>query len=242
MRLMSSGSFITFEGGDGTGKSTQIKLFLDYLSSNDVEYIFTREPGGTAIGERVRQILLDPASGEMEDMTEVMLYAAARAQLAREVIMPALCAGKVVVCDRWVDSSIVYQGLAKDLLGSSGGYDGDLSAANSDLCNGLDIDAERKHEIAVTTVNAYATGGLEPDVTILLDLDPAEALGRAGGKNGKLDRIEAKGNEYHRAVRESYLALADRVARIRVVNAAGPPEAVHARVLDAVSSVVEILR
>ena len=221
---MSRGIFITFEGGDGTGKSTQIKLFLDFLRNNNVEFIFTREPGGTAIGERVRKILLDPSYGEMEDMTEVMLYAAARAQLAREVIMPALSAGKVVVCDRWVDSSIVYQGLAKDSFSPS-------------LNN-----KDESHEAAVTAVNAYATGGLEPDVTVLLDLDQDKALGRAGGKTGSLDRIESKGNEYHRAVRESYLALAEREARIRIVNAAGTPKAVHERVLGVIRPVMEIGR
>ena len=249
---MSRGVFITFEGGDGTGKSTQIKLFLDFLRNNNVEFIFTREPGGTAIGERVRQILLDPSCGEMEDMTEVMLYAAARAQLAREVIIPALGAGKVVVCDRWVDSSIVYQGLAKDLMKSPGFVGEDLSAGLDESLSGAEYDmaesyeaehySAESHEAAVTAVNEYATGGLEPDVTILLDLDPKKALGRAGGKSGSLDRIESKGNEYHRAVRESYLALAECEARIRIVNAAGTPKAVHERVLEVVRPVVGIGR
>jgi dTMP kinase len=215
---MPRGSFITFEGGDGTGKSTQLTLFLEYLRGKGIEYVFTREPGGTAIGERVRAILLDPACGEMEDMTEALLYAAARAQLAREVIRPALDAGTLVVCDRWVDSSIVYQGAAKAM-----------------------IDISSDPETAVRTINAYATDGLAPDVTILLDLDPSEALGRAQGAEGGPDRIEAKGEDYHRAVRESYLALAEREARFRIVNAAGSPEAVHARVLDAVKSAVELV-
>jgi dTMP kinase len=216
---MPRGSFITFEGGDGTGKSTQLALFLEYLQTHEIAHIFTREPGGTGIGERIRQILLDPACAEMEDMTEALLYAAARAQLAREIIRPAMDAGKLVVCDRWVDSSIVYQGLAKDLMHGRGGS-----------------------EEAVRAVNAYATDGLIPDVTILLDLDPAEALGRARSADGRPDRIEAKGISYHRAVRESYLSLAEREARVRVVDAAGPPEAVHARVIDAVQQAVEITK
>jgi dTMP kinase len=210
---MSAGKFITFEGGDGTGKSTQIALFLTYLHTNGIEHIFTREPGGTPIGERIRGILLDPACTEMEDMTEALLYAAARAQLTREVIRPALDAGKLVVCDRWIDSSIVYQGMAKAMMDFPGGQ-----------------------EEAVRAVNVYATDGIEPDVTILLDLDPAEALGRVQDATGSLDRIEAKGADYHRAVRESYLALAEQEARIRVVDAAGTPEAVRVRVLEAVQS------
>ncbi|GHU61276.1 thymidylate kinase [Clostridia bacterium] len=215
---MPGGKFITFEGGDGTGKSTQIALFLEYLQREGIEYIFTREPGGTAISERIRQILLDPACGEMADMTEVLLYAAARAQLARELILPARNDGKLVVCDRWVDSSIVYQGMAKEMM--------DLLAGQ---------------EEAVRVVNGFATVGMEPDVTILLDLDPAEALGRAQGPDGSLDRIESRGEDYHRAVRESYLALAEQEARIRVVDAAGSAEAVHARVLAAVLSATELV-
>lgn len=199
------GKFITFEGGDGSGKSTQIRLAADWLTAAGFEVLLTREPGGTRIGEMIRALLLDPENTDMMDMTEMLLYAAARAQLAREVIEPALAAGRLVVCDRWVDSSLVYQGAA----------------------HGLD-DAVRK-------VNAFAAEGLfSPEVTILLDLDPNEALARATAVGDGGDRIEALGVEYQRQVREAYQKLAEREpSRIHVIEASGSPEEVHIRVRSA---------
>ena len=139
---MDNGLFITFEGGDGAGKSTQIDLLADHLRSRGCEVLLTREPGGTKISEKIRGVLLDPENREMAPVTEMMLYAAARAQLVAEVIKPALSEGKVVICDRFLDSSLAYQSYGRDL--------GD----------------------AVLEVNQYAIDGCMPDVTIYLRVDP----------------------------------------------------------------------
>ena len=139
---MDNGLFITFEGGDGAGKSTQIDLLADHLRSRGCEVLLTREPGGTKISEKIRGVLLDPENREMAPVTEMMLYAAARAQLVAEVIKPALNEGKVVICDRFLDSSLAYQSYGRDL--------GD----------------------AVLEVNQYAIDGCMPDVTIYLRVDP----------------------------------------------------------------------
>ena len=112
---MNRGYFITFEGGDGSGKSTQIGILRDSLIATGYDVVLTREPGGTAISEKIRELILDPENGEMDDMTEAFLYAAARAQLVRQLIKPALEEGKVVICDRFVDSSIAYQAYGRGL-------------------------------------------------------------------------------------------------------------------------------
>ena len=203
------GKFITFEGGDGSGKSTQIRLAIQWLCESGEDVLLTREPGGTPIGEKIRGVLLDPDNAEMTDMTEMLLYAAARAQLAREIIEPVLKAGRNVVCDRWADSSMVYQGAARG-LGK-----------------------------AVRVVNEYAAGELfSPDATILLDLDPEEALKRAAGEGG-IDRIEALGISYQEKVRAAYLELAAECPdRIHVIDASGSVEEVHARVRKALTGVL----
>lgn len=139
---MTRGYFITFEGGDGSGKSTQIALLRDWLMQAGYDVILTREPGGTRISEKIRELILDPDNQEMADMTEALLYAAARAQLVSQMIKPALAEGKVVICDRFVDSSIAYQAYGRGL--------GD----------------------AVGVINSYAVDGCMPDLTILLRLDP----------------------------------------------------------------------
>jgi len=197
------GKFITFEGGDGCGKSTQIELAAEYLAEEGYDFLLTREPGGTLIGEKIRAILLDPDNAEMADMCEMLLYAAARAQIAKEVIEPALAAGRLVICDRWTDSSIVYQGAARGL--------GE----------------------AVRAVNAHAAGELfTPDATILLCLEPEEALSRAAAAAaGNGDRIEALGAGYQERVHSAYLRLADsEPKRFHVIDAKGSPEEVHSRV------------
>lgn len=205
----SRGKFITFEGGDGCGKSTQIKLAAEFLRAEGYDFLLTREPGGTRIGESVRSILLDPENSEMTDMTEMLLYAAARAQIAREIIEPALAGGRLVICDRWADSSMVYQGAARGI--------GE----------------------AVRVVNAYAAGDLfTPDATILLDLEPEEALGRLAAAGGGRDRIEALGEEYQISVRAAYLQLAAcEPDRFYVVDAGGSPDEVHARVKTALEEI-----
>jgi thymidylate kinase len=207
--LNKRGKFITFEGGDGCGKSTQIRLAANWLQKSGFDFLLMREPGGTIIGEKIREILLDPDNDEMTDMTEMLLYAAARAQLAREVIEPSIAAGKLVICDRWVDSSMVYQGGARGL--------GEV----------------------VRTVNTIAAGDLfSPDATIFLDLDPEEALKRAKGESGG-DRIEALGIEYQKKVRQAYLELASiENTRVHVIDACGTPEEVHSRVLSALEAIL----
>ncbi len=142
MKPLGRGIFISIEGPDGSGKSTQIENIKDYFRKKGIDYVFTREPGGTAIGERIREIILDKGCKEMDYMTEAMLYAAARAQDVAQVIRPALGAGKIVICDRFVDSSIAYQGYGRKL--------GD----------------------AVTIINGYAVGECIPDLTFLMKLDP----------------------------------------------------------------------
>ena len=143
-----SGIFITFEGPDASGKTTQIRLLREYLEEKGIPYLITREPGGTAISEKIRNLILDKAHSEMCPVTEALLYAASRAQLVREVIQPALQEGKVVISDRYVDSSIAYQGYGRGL--------GDM----------------------VRAINEPATGGLRPDATFLLKTDPASMRSR----------------------------------------------------------------
>ena len=145
---MNRGFFITFEGGDGSGKSTQISILRESLIQKGYDVILTREPGGTEISEKIRELILDPANGEMDDMTEAFLYAAARAQLVRQLIKPALDEGKVVICDRFVDSSIAYQAYGRGLGDSVG------------------------------VINTYAVDGCMPDITILLKLDPEKGSSR----------------------------------------------------------------
>ena len=149
---MKRGLFITVEGGDGSGKSTQLDNIKKYLSEHGIPCVFTREPGGTAIGEKIREVILDPANGEMSDMTEALLYAASRAQIIRELVRPALESGKCVVCDRFVDSSIAYQGYGRG-LGS-----------------------------AVEEINSYAIDGLMPDHTFFFDVSPEKAMERLAGR------------------------------------------------------------
>ncbi len=193
-----SGLFVTLEGIDRSGKTTQAKLLIEALGDDAVG---VREPGGTEAGERVRELLKDP-SLDLSGEAEALLFAAARAELVRQVIRPALDAGKVVVSDRFLDSSLAYQGAAR----------------------GLGVDE-------VAAVNALATGGLRPDLTLLLDLDPDAAHARAGEE----DRFEAEGAELQRAVADAYSEMADAdPARWRRIPAARPPEEVHADVLAAV--------
>lgn len=150
---MSKGYFITFEGGDGSGKSTQIGLLKEYLENRGYDVLLTREPGGTAISEKIRNIILDPENSEMADMTEAMLYAAARAQLVAQVIRPAINEGKIVICDRFVDSSIAYQSFGRGL--------GD----------------------SVSIINSFGIGECMPDMTILLKVNPEVGSGRIKGRD-----------------------------------------------------------
>ncbi|MCR5009836.1 MAG: dTMP kinase [Clostridia bacterium] len=157
---MSKGLFISFEGGDGSGKTTQFRLFAEYLRNRGFDVVTTREPGGTRISEKIRNLLLDPECTEMASTTEAFLFAASRAQHVEELIRPSVDAGKIVLCDRFVDSSIVYQGFGRG-LGES-----------------------------VKAINDYAVAGLYPDATFLLDISPEEGRKRNGktGKNDRLEK------------------------------------------------------
>ena len=206
------GHFITFEGIEGCGKTTQIKLLAEALRKGGHETVLTREPGGTTIGERVRSVLLDSAHQSMAPIAELLLYAAARNQHVEEVILPALNAGKTVLCDRYADATTAYQGAARD------------------------IDPK-----ILSDVHAIATEGLWPELTVLLDL-PAEAgLARALDRNrkdedaAKEDRFEREALEFHERVRSGYLAIAkSEPTRFAVIDASVGIEELHTRVLSAV--------
>jgi len=197
-----AGMFVTFEGIDRSGKSTQARLLADALGDSALS---VREPGGTAVGERVRELLKDTAI-TIGGRAEALLFAAARAELVAEVIRPALEDGKVVISDRFLDSSLAYQGAAR----------------------GLGVDEVRR-------VNEFATGGLAPHLTLLLDLPEAAAAERAGVE---VDRFEEEGEGLQRSVRAAYedLVAADPDRWVRI-DAARAPQAVHADVLAAVERV-----
>ena len=198
--------FITFEGVEGSGKSTQIQALRESLEARGSRVLTTREPGGCPIADAIRAILLDPANHALLPRAELLLYAAARAQHVEQVIRPALAQGRIVLCDRYADATTAYQG---------GG-------------RGLDADL-------VATLNHIAATGLIPDLTVLLDLPVELGLTRARRRNlddALLDegRFEMEGLDFHRQVRSAYLALAERDARFRIVDATGPAELVAARV------------
>ncbi len=191
------GIFITMEGPDGAGKSTQIELLKSYLTEQGFEVLITREPGGTVISEAVRGVLLNPEYKEMKPETELLLYAAARAQLVGEVIGPAADAGKAVISDRFVDSSVVYQGIAR----------------------GLGVET-------VYSVNRPAIGEYMPDVTFLLDL-PAEVGIARKKNQAELDRMEQESLDFHRKVAEGYRTLAERdPERIKTIDATLPVDTI----------------
>ena len=172
------GKFITFEGCDGCGKSTQLRLLSEYLEKNGVPHIFTREPGGGKISEAIREILLNGKNSEMTDACEALLYAAARVQHLSDRVEPALNEGKLVVCDRYVDSSLSYQAYARGL--------------------GTDF---------IGKINAYALEHYLPDVTVFIDLTPEAAFKRKHGADEN-DRLEQAGMAFHRRVYEGYKAIA----------------------------------
>jgi dTMP kinase len=197
------GIFITLEGIEGSGKTTQAERLREFLAAKGMEVVVTREPGGSPIAEKIRDILLDPRNVKMAAMTELFLYEASRTQHVDEIIRPALEAGKAVICDRFFDASSAYQGNAR----------------------GLDMGV-------VSGLNLLATGGITPNLTILLDLPVEIGLERLG-KN--LDRIESEAVEFHQRVREGYLKIAAREKkRIKVVDASGAIDDISVRVLAAV--------
>ena len=208
--IMSKGLFITFEGIDGCGKSTQINMLSDHLKSGGRSVVLLREPGGTVVGEKIRSVLLDKKNDGMDPVCELLLFEAARAQIVRELIRPAIDDGSIVICDRFFDSTYAYQGYARGL--------------------GADM---------VRDLNLTATSGLEPDITFLLDIDPEEALKRRGIRGDGDDRMEALGIAFQRKVRQGYLDLAGRFGRVYKVDASGTPEQIFDQVRNKTESILE---
>lgn len=175
---MARGKFITFEGCDGSGKSTQLRLLSEYLTKAGIPHIFTREPGGGKISEAIREILLSGKNMEMTDECEALLYAASRVQHLNDKVEPALSEGKLVICDRYVDSSLAYQAYARGL--------------------GVEF---------VSKINAFALEKYRPDVTVFIDLTPEAAFLRKHGADEN-DRLEQAGMAFHKRVYEGYKAVA----------------------------------
>lgn len=195
--------FITIEGPDGSGKTTQIDLLKEYLIEKGHKVHLTREPGGTKISEEIREIILSVENEEMCDMTEALLYASARAQHVGQKIRPLLEKGEVVICDRFVDSSVAYQGAARGL--------------------GQEV---------IEGINAYATGGLEPDVTFLLYVNAEEGIKRKKNQQ-TLDRLEKEKVDFHKKVCKAYKELVKRhPERIRFIDASKSIEDIHGEILD----------
>jgi len=198
------GFFVTFEGIDGSGKSTQAAMLADWLRADGVQVVHTREPGGSPLGHVVRHVFLHRPEFELQVETEVLLMGADRAEHVARVIRPALERGQTVLCERYIDSTTAYQGYG--------------SGCGEELL---------RH---IRTINAFATGGLEPDVTFLLDIDPQVAASR---RTGAADRVEAKGLAYQRRVREGYLHLARAFPqRIVLLNGAAPPDQLHRQIVE----------
>ncbi|HSG08708.1 MAG TPA: dTMP kinase [Longimicrobiales bacterium] len=196
--MASTGRFVVLEGGEGAGKSTQAALLSAWMTQKGIAHRVVREPGGTAVGEAIRSVVLGRTDLEMPPETELFLMLAARAAFVREVVRPALEAGEVVLADRFSLSTLAYQGYGR----------------------GLDLKAVRR---AVE----LATGGLEPDVYVVLDVPVREgaARQRQGGKNP--DRIEGEGEDFLDRVRAGYLELSESEPRVRVIHGGGSPETVH---------------
>ncbi len=195
--------FISFEGPEGSGKTTQIGLLAAALAARGQSVITTREPGGTRIGDAIRAVLLDADHTEMSARAEALLFNAARAQLVEQVIRPGLARGETVLCDRYGDSTLAYQGYG-----------------------------HRQPLAPLRQLIEYATQGLTPDLTIYLDLDVHEGLKRKrAGAQGEWNRMEEKALTYHQAVRQGYLEMAAGATRWLVVDADQPAEQIHAQIL-----------
>ncbi|MGI5840057.1 MAG: dTMP kinase [bacterium] len=204
------GLLITIEGVDGSGKSTQMDLLQKYLAERGYPVIRTLEPGGTKIGTQIREILLSCRNAEMAELTELLLYAAARAQHVQEIILPGLAAGKIIICDRFTDSTVAYQGY------------------------GCGIDRK-----LIERLNAIAAQGVRPDLTLLFDLDPEQGLARVRHRTGGGDRIEQRRLLFHYRVREGFLAAAAaEPGRVKIIDAAAPPGAVHLAVTARVDTLL----
>ena len=202
-----SGFFITLEGIEGVGKSTQMKLLAENLNKRNYSTLTTYQPGATDIGDKIRRLLLDPAQGKMSSRSEIFLFAADRAQHVEEIIKPALARGKIVISDRYYDSNFAYQGYGRR----------------------LDMEMVKK-------LNFWAVNGCHPDLTILLDLAPEVGLKRASSlsRNGTGDRLEREELSFYRRVRAGYLHLAREFERFVVVDADQKIELIQQRILKIV--------
>lgn len=202
---MKKGFLVTFEGGDGCGKSTQLELFKKYLTESDVDFICSREPGGTPLGEDIRKILLN-STHDISSVAEFLLFSASRATIVEKVVKPALQDGKVMILDRFYDSSYTYQG-----------YAGDLPIKD------------------IENITEFAIQGTKPDLTFLLDLSYDEAMERKSKdeKLAELDRMEKKGKAYHDKVREGYLKIAKKnPERVVIVDASKGKEEIAKFIRD----------
>lgn len=201
---MGNGTLISFEGPEGAGKSSILEAILPLLEEKEIPYITTREPGGVDIAEQIRQVILDPDHTSMDAKTELLLYIASRRQHLVERVLPALAVGKVVLMDRFIDSSVAYQGYGR----------------------GLSVED-------IEWLNQFATDGLKPDLTLYFDLDVEEGLARiARNHEREVNRLDLEGLELHQKVRQGYLALAEKEPeRIVKIDASQPFEAVLADVL-----------
>ena len=187
---MSKGFLVSLEGPEGAGKTSVLEALIPVLEDRGVEVLTTREPGGVLIGEKIREVILDPSHTEMDPKTELLLYIASRRQHLVEKVLPALAAGKLVIMDRFIDSSVAYQGFGR----------------------GLDIEA-------IDWLNEFATDGLKPDLTLYFDIDVEEGLARiAANSDREINRLDMEGLDLHRKVRQGYLSLmekeADRIVKI----------------------------
>ena len=207
------GLFITLEGIDGSGKSTQRELLARELRRRGLDIVVTREPGGTAIGEGIRHLMVSDATSHIAPTTELLLYVAARAQHVAELIRPALEKGRNVVSDRYTDSTVAFQGYGR----------------------GLDL-------MMIEELNSFATGGLKPDLTIVFDLDPEMARTRQGSRpiGGLLGAFDEQHSEFHERMRIGYFQMAQQeTSRIRIVDASGAVEDTHSKVMELVLPVLD---
>lgn len=204
--------FITFEGGEGSGKTTCINHVVETLKSEGKEVVLTREPGGTPISEEIRNVILDKKNTDMDPRTEALLYAAARRQHIIQKILPSLKEGKIVISDRFLDSSLAYQGVAR----------------------GLGIDE-------IYQVNQYATEGLEPDITFFFDIEPEEGLRRIAANSGReVNRLDVEKLSFHQNVRKAFLELAKRYPnRIVIIDASQDKDGVYNSVMKEIKAKLE---
>lgn len=207
---MKQGLLIALEGPDGCGKTTQIQLLDNYFRTKGFDVIKTREPGGTAISEKIRNIILDNNNNEMSDMCEALLYAASRAQLADEVIKPALKSGKMVICDRFVYSSMVYQGIGRDL--------------------GMET---------IKSINEAALRGLGADIVFMITIPYEQGLERKRNQR-ELDRLENVGDDFHKKVFEGYSKICEIYDKIIVIDGNKSIEEIHDEIITHIEQKIEI--